>query len=114
LSESEPKGDCGAGKTLLAVDADGNLYPCEGFIGRENMRIGNLDQGLDRSRRGRFINACREAGKVCFDCDIRNYCVGGCYATGTDEGVSLNSKDGCVFARKVADIGMKSYQILVK
>ena len=48
---------CGAGREYMAVTPEGDLYPCHQFVGREQYRIGNLDdESLDETVRGRFLD----------------------------------------------------------
>ena len=39
---------CGAGHEYYAVAADGNMYPCHQFAGRENYMLGNVFEGVKK------------------------------------------------------------------
>jgi uncharacterized protein len=45
---------CGAGRSLVGVGADGDLYPCFRFIGLPAYRLGRLATGIDRNAAGVF------------------------------------------------------------
>lgn len=71
---------CGAGREYMAVTPEGDLYPCHQFEGREQYRIGNLDdEALDESVRDRFLDnhvgkkqACAPAGRsICAPAAVR-------------------------------------------
>lgn len=57
---------CGFGEGECTVSPRGHLYPCAKLVGtdtHEAVRIGSLDQGLDRDRVGQ-LSACRQ-GREC-------------------------------------------------
>jgi uncharacterized protein len=72
---------CGAGHEYFAVTPEGDLYPCHQFVGRDEYRLGNIDEGVSNTelpvkfRQAHVLNkpACRE-------CWARFYCSGGCHA----------------------------------
>ncbi|MEW6183253.1 MAG: thioether cross-link-forming SCIFF peptide maturase [Bacillota bacterium] len=71
---------CGAGFSYLAVSADGRLYPCHQFVGKEEFCIGDLRAGVQKPD---IIEAFRRAhvyNKPCASCWARFYCGGGCHA----------------------------------
>lgn len=79
---------CGFGLNEVAVAASGNLYPCERIVGddtNEELRIGNVFDGFDETRRNRIV-ACRgNIVEECRDCPLRERCMNWCgcinYAT---------------------------------
>ncbi len=52
---------CGAARALVAVDAEGHLYPCHRFVGYfangPSQRIGHVDRGFDVGAREQYIAA---------------------------------------------------------
>jgi radical SAM protein with 4Fe4S-binding SPASM domain len=97
---------CGLGK-VLAVDADGGVYPCSlmtvpGFL------LGNIrETSLEEiSRSGRLESlvgecACREKQiAACRSCGWRNFCQGGCPASNFYLRGSLYETDDLCEARK--------------
>lgn len=67
---------------ILAVDINGDIYPCDYFFGQEEYSIGNIINdsfiavlNSDRNPRARAIESTD-----CGECDIRRICGGGCMA----------------------------------
>ena len=72
---------CGAGNEYVAVTAEGDIYPCHQFVGREGMRMGSvLDNSFDTSIQARFQGNHVLAKEKCGACWARFYCSGGCAA----------------------------------
>lgn len=72
---------CGAGYEYAAVTPEGDLYPCHQFVGREEYKLGDLDQGwirTDISEKFRQTNVMTKEG--CQECWARFHCSGGCHA----------------------------------
>jgi uncharacterized protein len=71
---------CGAGVALLAVDGNGGLNLCHRFTGSNLPLFGDVEQGIDRPRLTRFLEARQDrTDSGCRTCRIRNICSGGCY-----------------------------------
>jgi uncharacterized protein len=74
---------CGAASMAnLAVAPDGTFYPCEGFIGLDEYRLGDVDSGFDAAAMDRFARMYVDERPVCQDCWARYQCGGGCYLQG--------------------------------
>lgn len=72
---------CGAGNEYVAVTADGDIYPCHQFVGREGMQMGSvLDGSFDLSIQSRFKKNHVLSKEKCSRCWARFYCSGGCAA----------------------------------
>lgn len=75
---------CNAGTNLLAVTAEGDVYPCHRFVGVEEFRMGNVsDTEMKKSdrfmeMRRRFIDCTVDNREVCRDCWARYLCGGSC------------------------------------
>jgi uncharacterized protein len=75
---------CGAGVNMIAVDTNGDLYPCEEMIGKQEFVIGNLadttiKDAIDSSPvitqlRDRHVEEIEE----CSTCTWKQLCHGGC------------------------------------
>jgi radical SAM protein with 4Fe4S-binding SPASM domain len=109
LFSGRHKSLCGAGFDTLGVDASGDLYPCETFVGREFWKLGNIFRGIDEKKLRAFQREHINALKFCTDCDIVNLCQGGCLAAGQDRDIVVNSKGGCEFMKEVIKISQHSY-----
>ncbi len=72
---------CGAGK-MLAVDAEGNFYPCTRFAqyslrNKKAWIIGNVNEGIDRNRLRPFLvlDRCTQSKMECIDCEVASGCA---------------------------------------
>ena len=72
---------CGAGR-MLAVDAEGNFYPCTRFAQyslREKKAwiIGNVHDGIDRNKLRPFLtlDRCTQSPQKCIDCEVAEGCA---------------------------------------
>ena len=74
---------CGAGRSLVGVGADGELYPCFRFIGIPSYRLGHLSTGFDRNASSAFqLGPGRPLEKraSCLRCWAAKLCGGPCFA----------------------------------
>lgn len=75
---------CNAGRAVAAVAADGDLYPCHRFVGKDDFKVGNvlaetpLDGNFARLRQA-FKEAGVENNPTCSQCWVRYMCGGCCY-----------------------------------
>lgn len=72
---------CGAGK-MLAVDADGNFYPCTRFAqyslrNKKARIIGNVYDGINKNKLRPFLtlDRCTQSTQECKDCDVAQGCA---------------------------------------
>ena len=72
---------CGAGK-MLAVDGDGNFYPCVRFAGyslrkRKARIVGNCFEGIDTNKLRPFLALDRrtQSSAECMDCEVNGGCA---------------------------------------
>ena len=67
---------------LLAVDNDGNVYPCDFFWGDKTKVLGNVrtDSFVSMFNHANNPRMCSIEKSGCRDCDWRNICGGGCMA----------------------------------
>lgn len=83
LHESHRFSPCGAGSNFVCVTEEGNLYPCMGFIGMPDYRLGSVETGFDLERLGSFRHDMRTVvfeAKACDGCWARYVCAGNCPA----------------------------------
>ncbi len=71
---------CGAGK-MLAIDAQGNFYPCTRFAAyslrnKKPIIIGNVEEGVKQNLVRPFLALDRrtQSRSECFDCEVANGC----------------------------------------
>lgn len=72
---------CGAGK-MLAIDAEGNFYPCTRFAqyslrSKEAWIIGNIHDGIDKNKLRPFLtlDRCTQSPQKCIDCEVAEGCA---------------------------------------
>ncbi|OWA35512.1 hypothetical protein B9G55_12815 [Saccharibacillus sp. O16] len=71
---------CGAELNFLAVDINGDLYPCHRFVNNKNYKQGNVFSGLNEIRKSEFLNEAHTLNRTnCKECWARNLCGGGCH-----------------------------------
>ena len=71
--------NCGTLNNMLAVDIDGNLYPCHRFVSEKEMQVGNIYTGIDKRK---YMDQIKSMliinNSSCFNCWAMNLCGGGC------------------------------------
>lgn len=71
---------CNAARNKIAITANGNIYPCDSFVGKKNFLLGNVGTGienfelLDKFHEQHVLNR-----KKCKDCWAKFVCSGDCY-----------------------------------
>ena len=72
---------CGAGM-MLAVDAEGNFYPCTRFAqyslrSKKAWIIGNIHEGIDKNKLRPFLtlDRCTQSNQECIDCEVAEGCA---------------------------------------
>ena len=72
---------CGAGR-MLAVDAEGNFYPCTRFAqyslrSKKAWIIGNVRDGIDKNKLRPFLtlDRCTQSTQDCIDCEVASGCA---------------------------------------
>ena len=72
---------CKFGKGDVAVAPSGRLYPCERLVGqddREDLRVGDLERGLDEARVAGLLAHRAKPGPDCEGCELRPRCTWWC------------------------------------
>lgn len=70
--------NCGGAYMRLAVDADGNILPCDHFLGETAFHMGNVLTDPDWSYRETFKQVRAANSETCRVCWARNLCGGWC------------------------------------
>jgi uncharacterized protein len=61
----------------ISVSADGIIYPCVQFVGREEYKIGDVWNGIDFEKRKRLYDVSTE-NSACAQCCIQDRCRNRC------------------------------------
>lgn len=73
--------DGGSGNEYVAITPDGDIYPCHQFVGHEEYKMGNLEEGTFNTDIKKEFAGCHVYSKPsCRDCWAKFYCSGGCNA----------------------------------
>jgi uncharacterized protein len=102
---------CGAGYSVIGADAEGTLFPCQGFVGFAERSIGDVHVGVLPAKVAEFRSARTRVESVCDGCWARFLCDGGCCASDPKTGVVFDTKYGCDFAKSHVELAVKSYHI---
>lgn len=99
VEEEMGKNSCGTG-SMIAVDSNGNFYPCIRFMDyslnkQKGYVTGNIKDGINREKIRPFyaLNVKNQSDKECIECDVASGCQW-CTGYNYDE-----SGDGTIFKR---------------
>ncbi|MGL6197135.1 MAG: SPASM domain-containing protein [Thermoguttaceae bacterium] len=75
---------CGAGRGMVTIDIDGNIWPCSRFTGHQDaglMPFGNIYESFFDERRSEFYSPhpSLELSQSCEKCNALMFCHNGCY-----------------------------------
>ncbi len=72
---------CSCGNEYVAVTPEGDIYPCHQFVGKEEMKMGNLyENTFDTEIKNYFAATHIYSKSECKNCWAKFYCSGGCNA----------------------------------
>ena len=72
---------CGCGNEYVAISPEGDIYPCHQFVGMEEYKMGNLDDGtFNMDMKKEFAGAHVYSKPECRKCWAKFFCSGGCNA----------------------------------
>lgn len=94
---------CGCGNDYVAVTPDGDIYPCHQFVGKEEYKMGNIDEGtFDQKMKEDFARAHIYNKPECRKCWAKFYCSGGCNANNYNFNGDIHSayKISCEIEKK--------------
>ena len=94
---------CGCGNEYVAVTPQGDIYPCHQFVGHDEYKMGNLNDGtFDLDMKKDFAGANVYSKENCKNCWAKFYCSGGCNANNYQyEGdIRKSHKTSCELEKK--------------
>ncbi len=72
---------CGCGNEYVAVTPDGDIFPCHQFVGVDEYKMGNINDGtFNNEIKNQFSKAHVYTKPECKQCWAKFYCSGGCNA----------------------------------
>ena len=114
------RGPCGAGKGMLGVDTNGDLYPCHRFVAQKEYKLGDVFNGIDPVKRAEFLRINQDVIKGdledCAMCRAFAVCGGSCIANNNVWCDSMYQSVGghCKIIRLRYDICNYIYNLLVE
>ncbi|WGX77866.1 radical SAM protein (plasmid) [Paraclostridium bifermentans] len=101
---------CGAGHNLNAISINGDIYPCQRFVGTKEVLLGNVFNGYN-SQLDFVENVTINNFKTCNECWIRNLCVGGCVHDNFafNKNLNLPYDPQCEYRKKIVTEAIKIY-----
>ena len=110
-----PNRSCSVGESLLGVDPDGNVMPCQRFLYRPQDWLGTVDKPTLAASRDHFLDISSQNLAGCETCSARPVCGGGCRAVSLDAGLGLNGVHPgyCVTTRAHASMVYRIFDTLV-
>jgi len=95
---------CGSGHEYVAVTPEGDIFPCHQFVGMDDFKIGNVNNGTDLNKNviDRFKASNIMSNEDCGQCWAKFYCSGGCAANAYQFGGDLSKpyKIACELEKK--------------
>jgi len=105
---------CRVADASLAIDAVGNLIPCEAFLGQNRFYLGDVKKGFNQAKYARFEKWILSKGQFRIDsarckyCFAQRLCGGGCYAASFNETGKLEAlgENACAYVREAVKINL--------
>jgi radical SAM additional 4Fe4S-binding domain len=71
--------NCSVGSHMIAIGINGDIYPCQRFVGMTAFKIGNVHDGLVETQYAKFFNDFEATREACDLCWARTICGRGCF-----------------------------------
>ncbi len=101
---------CPAGKWCIAVDSNGDIYPCAPFAAAQKYKLGSVFTGIDAQEQQFWVEELFiENRSSCASCSCRHMCGGGCYYQSflTTGRADQPCPSRCDLTRHVADTALQ-------
>ncbi|WP_250277545.1 PapB family radical SAM/SPASM ranthipeptide maturase [[Clostridium] colinum] len=72
------KSPCGASINMVAIDINGDIFPCHRFVSSETHKIGNVNFGIDRETFIEQLSNEDTKFDECNNCTVKMFCRGSC------------------------------------
>ncbi|MHB8129123.1 MAG: radical SAM protein [Mobilitalea sp.] len=105
---------CGAGVSKFAFSADGDIYPCDSFVGEKEFLMGKVTEPQDILTSTPFIFADINHRNPCSLCKFRYLCAGDCYYNSYVNNQDIYNSDTafCIFMQFICDLSFKFVGVL--
>lgn len=108
--------NCGAGNNMIAVDKDGNLFPCHRLLPYIHYKMGDIFTGLDKEKCGELEQEMMIANyPKCQKCWLQSFCCGGCIQENLvmEDNANQPYYNYCKYMEEVTEYALKKYLQLV-
>lgn len=78
LFGSSRRFSCGAGRNVVTVSVEGDIFSCHRATHDAAFKLGNLKSGIDREKQGFYLSRFCDTFVKCKKCWARTLCGGGC------------------------------------
>lgn len=114
---------CGAGKDRLSFTANGDIYPCDNFVGMKEFKLGNIyiDTTIDINE---YWDYHTDSSNVCKKCWAKYLCSGDCYYNSYIRTGSMIVPESCmceffkklsemiiIFVAEMEDVDFEQYKV---
>jgi uncharacterized protein len=102
---------CGAGRAMLAISPEGNIFPCHRFVGITEFQMGNVLTGYDDRINKEILVNHVDTRKKCRSCWARYWCGGGCYAHNYSINCDIYTpcRDWCQIIKNTIKVSVSMY-----
>lgn len=117
IKEQDCNEKCMLGLKHVEVSSGKKIYPCTQFVGREEYEIGNIETGIDNSKRKNLIKKLQtDENDICKECKIKKRCkhTCGCLNILTTENPTEVSPLTCENERMIIEVSDKLADRLYK
>ena len=105
---------CFAGKNKISITADGEIYPCDSFVGNKDYLMGNIYEGTDKSVAEKFFNLSIYNRKKCSDCWAKFICGGDCHHSSIMMNGTIDEPDEvfCDFNKHLVKLSLELLSVI--
>jgi uncharacterized protein len=84
---------CGCGGRIIAVSANGDIFPCHRFVDMKAFKLGDIWNGLNGECYAKFFNEHDKSKEKCKKCWAVGLCGGGCAHEAVVDGCRFGESD---------------------
>lgn len=101
---------CGSLSSGLAIDVNGNIYPCHRLVGKDEFLVGNVFEGMDEEKYANLdADMLVSSHDKCSDCWAANLCGGGCISDNYGKTGSIKNPN-----ERSCDYTKQTYEAIIK
>ncbi|MES0491478.1 MAG: SPASM domain-containing protein [Leptospirales bacterium] len=107
---------CGGAIGLMGVNPGGELFLCHRLIGQSEYALGNIYDGIDRTKQAQIIESTAVGNKQgCTNCWAKHFCGGGCHYEVhlQNDNISATPLENCKWFQSWAKTLIEAYVIIM-